>query len=203
MSILFKNEFHQALRDGEITQTFRRWKRAKVSVGKVYKVHGVGALAVSAVDTIRVSSITAAEARKAGFPSRSSLLSALTTRSMPAPKASESVFRIRFQVQDSSVLEQPRTDGRLSRRETLDLVNKLRATDERSKRGPWVAETLGMIAENPQVAASQLAPRIGFELAPFKANVRKLKKLGLTMSHETGYELTPRGNAVLAAWTEL
>jgi hypothetical protein len=32
---------------------------------------------------------------------------------------------------------------------------------------------------------------------PFKANVRKLKALGLTISLETGYELAPRGRLIL------
>ena len=31
----------------------------------------------------------------------------------------------------------------------------------------------------------------------FKTDVRKLKKLGLTISHDVGYELSPRGRAVL------
>jgi hypothetical protein len=35
------------------------------------------------------------------------------------------------------------------------------------------------------------------EKAPFKANVRKLKGLGLTESLEIGYRLSPRGRAVL------
>ena len=35
------------------------------------------------------------------------------------------------------------------------------------------------------------------ETPPFKADVRKLKRLGLTVSHDTGYELSPRGRALL------
>jgi hypothetical protein len=37
------------------------------------------------------------------------------------------------------------------------------------------------------------------ERLPFKANVRKLKRLGLTISLETGYRLSPRGEAYLTA----
>ena len=39
------------------------------------------------------------------------------------------------------------------------------------------------------------------ERMPFKANVRKLKELGLTISLEVGYELSTRGRAVLQALT--
>jgi hypothetical protein len=38
---------------------------------------------------------------------------------------------------------------------------------------------------------------VGRETAPFKIDVRKLKGMGLTRSFEIGYELSPRGRAVL------
>ena len=41
--------------------------------------------------------------------------------------------------------------------------------------------------------------RLGRETLPFKVDVRKLKKLGLTQSFEVGYEISPRGRAFLAA----
>ena len=48
---------------------------------------------------------------------------------------------------------------------------------------------------HPRAAASQLARKLGRDTAPFKADVVKLKKLGLTQSFEVGYELSPRGRA--------
>ena len=47
------------------------------------------------------------------------------------------------------------------------------------------------------IAASRLAPRLGMETAHLKSNVRKLKALGLTISHDTGYTLTSLGRRVL------
>jgi hypothetical protein len=41
-----------------------------------------------------------------------------------------------------------------------------------------------------------LARSAGFDTLPFKANVRKLKGLGLTTSLEVGYELSPRGRTL-------
>ena len=56
---------------------------------------------------------------------------------------------------------------------------------------------------------SDLAPRspasraraeaAGVETVAFKRDVRKLKELGLTISLAVGYELSPRGRAVLGA----
>lgn len=69
--------------------------------------------------------------------------------------------------------------------------------DRLIRHGPWTVETLELIAENPRLAASKLAPRLGREKRPFKADVRKLKNLGLTISHGVGYEISPRGRVVL------
>ncbi len=61
--------------------------------------------------------------------------------------------------------------------------------------GPWTKQILAIIAQNPRTAASKLAPMLGRETRPFKADVRKLKKLGLTVSYEVGYALTQLGKA--------
>ena len=71
--------------------------------------------------------------------------------------------------------------------------------DRLSKHGPWTRQTLELIAQNPPTAASKLAPMLGRDTRAFKADVRKLKKLGLTVSFEVGYELTSLGKAFLAS----
>jgi hypothetical protein len=53
-----------------------------------------------------------------------------------------------------------------------------------------------LIASSPGVRAEDLARSVGREKMPFKLDVRKLKELGLTESLETGYRLSPRGQAV-------
>lgn len=64
---------------------------------------------------------------------------------------------------------------------------------------PWTAETLALIGKHPRTAASKLAAKVGRETPEFKADVVKLKKLGLTQSFEVGYEIAPRGRAYLDA----
>ena len=49
----------------------------------------------------------------------------------------------------------------------------------------------------PAIRAGDLADEVGRERLPFKADVRKLKNLGLTISLGVGYELSPRGQAYL------
>ncbi len=67
--------------------------------------------------------------------------------------------------------------------------------------GSWTREILTWIRDNPQVVSTRLAEERGVERLPMKTDIRKLKALGLTISHEVGYELSPRGVAYLA-WLE-
>ncbi|MHC5011071.1 MAG: hypothetical protein ACYTG6_08995 [Planctomycetota bacterium] len=94
-------------------------------------------------------------------------------------------------------------DPRLAKREDVsatalaEVRARLERMDRRSKRGPWTLQVLRLIEKHPRVAASKLAPRVKCEKRAFKADVRKLKELGLTVSHDVGYSLSPRGGAVL------
>lgn len=55
---------------------------------------------------------------------------------------------------------------------------------------------MAAIAAEPGRQAPDLAAGQGRDTAPFKADVRKLKELGLTESLEIGYRLSPRGEAL-------
>ncbi len=72
---------------------------------------------------------------------------------------------------------------------------RLERLDQASAFGPWTAATLAAIATRPGVRAADLAASFGRETQPFKLDVRKLKALGLTLSLEVGYRLSPRGEA--------
>ena len=77
------------------------------------------------------------------------------------------------------------------------LADKVRGFDRRSKSGAWAVAALQAIAAQPAVRAGDLAEDASMERKDFKARVRKLKALGLTESLEVGYQLSPRGRAVL------
>jgi Mn-dependent DtxR family transcriptional regulator len=86
-----------------------------------------------------------------------------------------------------------RERAELSEAELEDITARL------ARMGPWARTTLELIAAKPETRAGDLAEELGEERLPFKANVRKLKELGLTESLEVGYRLSPRGRAYLAA----
>ena len=76
---------------------------------------------------------------------------------------------------------------------------RLRRLDASAAGGAWTARTLAVLKAHPAVRAGDLCVLVGQEKDDFKRNVRKLKNLGLTESLGTGYRLSPRGEALLAA----
>ena len=88
-------------------------------------------------------------------------------------------------------------DDRLSRVD-VDAINaRLRRWDDAAE-SPWTRQHLEMIANNEAVRAPDLAARVGLDTPRFKRRVRQLKGLGLTISLDVGYRISPRGRAYLA-----
>jgi hypothetical protein len=91
--------------------------------------------------------------------------------------------------------------ARLSRQNELepadvtDINTRLDRMDARSSTGPWTRAALELIERHPGIVSTELAKKMEIERYAFKAQVRKLKRLGLTHSLEVGYELSPRGHA--------
>ena len=193
--MLFKHSFHQAIATGEIRVTYRAWQRTRVKAGNRYRLNADGVVAVDEVREVPVAELTDVAAHAAGFASRDALLHQIFPPRSDRPAAT--VFEVRFHY-----LSEPRTavadvPGDITEDELRGLLDRLRNMDSRSRIGPWTGATLALIEANPRMAASRLAPRLGLETAPFKRNVRKLKALGLTISHDVGYTMTSLGSRVL------
>jgi len=81
---------------------------------------------------------------------------------------------------------------------SLDEIRaRLDRLDRASTHGPWTWATLRLIADQPGVVSTTLAAQVDRERFAFKADVRKLKALGLTISFSPGYRVSPRGEAYL------
>ena len=196
--MLFKRRFHAGLRDGSITLTFRAWSRPRVKPGGRYRCAPIGMLAVDEVEQVKLGDITDAAARRSGFADRDELIETLRKTSKKSLRRDSTVFRVKLHFAgEPSTADLPRVGVDLSAADVEALAARLEAMDRRSRHGPWTRRVLSIIERHPQVAASKLAPKLGRETQPFKADVRKLKKLGLTISHEVGYEISPRGRAYL------
>lgn len=183
--MLFTKPFKERIRRGEQTLTFRRWRRPQAKPGGLYKLPPKGAIRVASVDVVDASSITDTDARLAGHADREETLAALGD-------GDSTIYRVAFEYVPSEQVPAP------THLPADEIAQRLRATDRRAKR-PWAAAALALIAQNPERRAAELALALGFETAPFKANVRRLKAYGLTESLEVGYRVTDLGHEVLQA----
>jgi hypothetical protein len=194
--LLFQKRFHEGLVGGSVTVTFRRWEKPHVRAGGRYRCHPIGVLEVDKIEKVRIADITASDAKRSGFESREALLEYIASGPGGAIDEETELFRVELHHGGDGDRVEIALVEDLSAEEVETIAKKLERMDAK---GAWTLRTLRLIEKHPQVAASQLAKRLGRETAPFKVDVRKLKKLGLTQSFEVGYEISPRGKAYLKA----
>jgi hypothetical protein len=185
--VLLRKDALERIAKGEITVAFRWWTRPTIKAGGTLQT-AIGQLAIASVEPIPVTAVTAADARKAGFPTRAALLEAFPR------KPGARLYRIEFDLAGPDPRIALRERAELTDDEVQEIATKLARYD---RTDPWTRETLELIAAQPAVRAGDLAQQRRQERLPFKANVRKLKALGLTESLEVGYRLSPRGRAYL------
>ncbi|KHO26767.1 hypothetical protein QQ44_11585 [Mycolicibacterium setense] len=177
--------------DGTISLVLRRWDRPRVKPGRTQRTHA---------GTIRIESVTerpgdyrvtAAQARAAGHPDAATAQAQLDRR----PAGHTYLIGVSYLGPD----ERPElaADDELTDADAAAISARLARWDSVGE--PWTRQYLEMIGANEAVRAPDLAARIGLEVPRFKRRVRQLKGLGLTISLDVGYRLSPRGRAYLAA----
>jgi len=191
----FEPRLRHGLRDGSITVAFRRWRRVQVVAGHQYRTDAGLVLAVS-IEVISPDDITPSLARAAGFADVQAAVADL--RGDPDLP----LYCIRFRALDGPDPrdELARADG-LTDEDVAAIGKRLARLDAASKRGPWTAEVLEQIDSRPAVSSAILAADLDWDRPDYKLHVRHLKALGLTISLEVGYRLSPRGSAYLARLT--
>ena len=184
--MLFRQDVMRRIGEGEVTLAFRRWRRPTVKAGGTLRTR-VGVLAIESVEVVDEDEVTDADARRAGAESREAVL-----REGPQERP---LYRIEFRLAGPDPRIALRERSNISPCERAEIDARLARLDAASRHGPWTRKVLALIAEQPGTRAPDLAASLGRETAPFKADVRKLKELGLTESLQIGYRLSPRGRA--------
>ncbi|MGY2876675.1 hypothetical protein ACVW00_003865 [Marmoricola sp. URHA0025 HA25] len=177
--------------DGSVSLAFRRWRKQDVKPGSRFR-SSAGVIAVGAVTVIDPDAITDAEAVRAGH------VDAAAVRRRLAGDAEWPTYRVELLWAGEDPRIALREEDRLTEEDVADVDARLERLDRASSHGPWTMQTLDLIRRRPHTRAPDLAAEVGRERDPFKIDVRKLKNLGLTISHPVGYELSPRGRAYLA-----
>jgi hypothetical protein len=187
--VLLNRDTAEGIANGSITLVLRRWDAPRAKVGGTQR---------TVAGTIRVDDITehpggyrvtAAQARAAGYPDAETAQKELDRR----PARHTYVIAVSYMAPD----ERPElaSDDRLTDADVSAISARLDRWDAATE--PWTRQYLKMIGENEAVRAPDLAARVGLDVPRFKRRVRQLKGLGLTISLDVGYRLSPRGRAYL------
>jgi hypothetical protein len=187
--VLLNRDTAEGIANGSITLVLRRWDAPRAKVGGTQR---------TVAGTIRVDDITehpgryrvtAAQARAAGYPDAETAQKELDRR----PARHTYVIAVSYLAPD----ERPElaSDDRLTDADVSAISARLDRWDAATE--PWTRQYLKMIGENEAVRAPDLAARVGLDVPRFKRRVRQLKGLGLTISLDVGYRLSPRGRAYL------
>jgi hypothetical protein len=189
--VLFTNDQRRRIFAGEMTATIRAWRTPQVKAGKRYRFGDHHELVVSTVALTESAALSGADLAAAGFESRDAFVAALPRFANDRPAGP--FYVVRFTLE-------PRAQPPPAARGDIEkLLARLEKLDRLSDHGPWTHDALAVIAANPRVVSTELARQVGRERFAFKADVRKLKGIGLTRSHNVGYEATELGQQVLAA----
>jgi len=191
----------QGIREGTVTLAFRRWDAPRVKVGGT-QITSAGIIRFdSCTPVASLDELTESDAAAAGVADLATLRARLapgprTHRGPRSSKGGDTVYRVGL----SWVGDDPRLELRdrvAKGRELTALFAEVDKLDAGKRSGPWTRRILEWIEANPGVLATVLATELDRELLPMKADIRKLKALGLTISLRTGYQLSPRGEGYL------
>jgi hypothetical protein len=189
--VLIRTAVLERIVRGEVDTQFRRQKKPTVKGGGTLRTH-LGMLEIIDVSRISLDDVTETDARRSGAQDRDQVIAELTA------KPDGEFYRVRLRYAGADPRIDLRGDDELSDDDVATLAARLDRLDRSAPGGPWTRQTMQLIAERPHVRAPDLAAAVGRDTAKFKNDVRKLKSLGLTISHSPGYELSPRGHALLA-----
>jgi hypothetical protein len=191
--VLINQATAAGIADGSITLVLRRWDAPRAKAGGTQRTPA-GTIRIDGVSECPADHrVTRAQARAAGFRDAKSAQAELDKR----PAAHTYVITVSYLAPDER--HELAADDQLAGPEAATITARLHAWDAASSDGPWTVGYLQLIAANETVRAPDLASTVGQETARFKRRVRQLKGLGLTISLDVGYRISPRGRAYLRA----
>jgi hypothetical protein len=187
--VLLNRATAEGIADGTITLVLRRWDAPRAKAGGTQRTP-VGTVRIDAVTEHPGGyRVTAAQAVAAGFSSAKAAQTELDRR----PAKHTYLITVSFLAPD----ERPAlaADDVLTDADIAAITARLDRWDAVGT--PWTRDYLRMIGDNEAVRAPELAERVGLDVPRFKRKVRQLKGIGLTISLDVGYRLSPRGRAYL------
>jgi len=194
----FSKKYHEAIKAGKITMSFRDWKTLNVQKNKIYKSCNLGLLKVLDVSFRKLADISLNEIKKSGFRSFHDFRDSFEegARRTVDFKA-ESAVKIEFEYLGDEIENKKRLMGKVTPMELFEIKQDLLSLEGKGG-SPWVVKTLQALEEKGPLKIEDLEKTLKMPPDTIKMNMRKLRGLSLISSNsKRGYSVTPLGIKIL------
>jgi len=194
----FKQKYHEAIKSGKITISFRDWKTLNVQKNKIYKSLNLGLLRVLDVSFRRLADIPLIEIQKAGFRNFQDFKEGFEESARRAVDfKSESAVKVEFEYLGDDIENKKRVMGKVTPIELFEIRQKLMALDEKSV-SQSIVKLLMLLEKTGPLKIEDIEKSIKIAPDAIKMNIRKLKELSLISSNSRRcYAITPLSLKIL------
>jgi len=195
---LFPQALFNAIKAGNMTLTFRLWDSCRLSQGKSYGVENLGRILIKEARKVPVSSITEADAKRAGYESVKKILSHFQQKKSDLDPQKDSCFRIEFQY---LAFEDRRRSGKPTRPLSPQILDKyserLKRLDRRAQ-GITFSAILKEMSKSPFNKITNLIDHFQCEFTEMKRKLHRLSNEQLVeIDPRKCFQLTPRGRQLI------
>lgn len=196
--IVFTKKYHEAIKEGKITLTFRAWDTLKVLRGKIYRANNVGLIKVLDVDFKKLATVTLEEVRQCGYRTMEEFredFQKIARRDIDFER--ERAVRIEFEYIGEDIENYKKAMGDVKDSELFDIKEKLLKIEQRGKK-QWAVRALELLRKKEYISFSEMERALRTPSDRVRHRMKKLKALNLTSSDsKMGYSITPLGVKLL------
>ena len=194
----FKPRYHEEIKTGTITVSFRDWKTLNVQKNKIYKSYNLGLLKVLDVSFKKLADIPLNEIKKSGFKSFQDFKKSFEEGARRAVDfKTESAVKIEFEYLGEDIENKKMVMGKVTPMELFEIRQQLLALDEKSG-SPLIVKMLLLIEKKGPLKIEDLETSIKITPEAVKKNIRKLKEMSLISSNNKRFfSVTPLSLKIL------
>lgn len=195
----FKQRYHEEIKAGKITVSFRDWKTLNVQKNKIYKSANLGLLKILDVSFKKLADIPINDIKKSGFRSFQDFKDSYEESARRVVDfQTESAVKIEFEYLGEDIANKKTLMGKVTPMELFEIRQKLLALDEKSG-SSWVVKILLLLEKKGPLKLEDIEKAIKMTPDAIKLNIRKMKELSLISSNSKRcYSTTPLSLKILA-----
>ncbi len=194
----FKQKYHEAIKSGKITVSFRDWKTLNVQKNKIYKSFNLGLLKVLDVSFKRLADIPLIDIQKSGFRNFQDFKESFEESARRAVDFKmDSAVKVEFEYLGEDIENKKRVMGKVTPMELFEIRQKLMSLDEKSE-SQSIVKLLLLLEKTGPLKLEDIEKLIKIAPDAIKLNIRKLKELSLISSNSKRYySITPLSLKIL------